>query len=87
MERQALSKEEELVILEEGLRSQFWQVYGAWLSQATLTAAGSALSENVDKREWMAGKATALKKALSYPSERVRDIKRLIEQSKKLTSS
>ena len=41
-----LSNEEELVILEEGLRSRFWDVLQARWGHLAFTAAGVALNES-----------------------------------------
>lgn len=84
MQKPEFTKEEELRILEEGLKGQFWQVLAGWLSDASMTAGGVALGEQTDRREWYAGKATGLKLALQRPSERSRELKRfLAEQAKK----
>lgn len=82
MDIKALSKEEELVIIEEGLRSPFWEVLSARFAHLAFTAGGAALSERVEHRDWMAGKATGLKEALQHPANRARDLKRLIELNK-----
>jgi len=82
-EKLNLSPEEELAILEEGVKSQFWAIYARWQGQASLTAIGSALSQKVADRDWMAGRANGLKEALNYPSTRMRQLKTLIEQKKK----
>ncbi len=79
-----ISKEEELKILEEGVNGQFWLVYSSWLSQTSFTSIGAALSAKVEAREWEAGHASGLKKALTRPSDRIRELKRfLAEQAKK----
>ena len=83
MTKSEYTPEEELVIIEEGLKSQFWAVYSAWLQDAGLTAIGSALSERVERREWMAGQASGLKRALKRPVDRVRELRTKLEQSKK----
>jgi len=84
MPKLELSKEEELRILEEGLKGQFWLVLSSWLSDSSMTAGGVALGEQTDRREWYAGKATGLKLALQRPSERSRELRRyLTEQAKK----
>ena len=83
MEKRTFTNEEELVIIQEGLNSQFWAVYSAWISHAAFTAAGAALSERVNNREWQAGHAEALKRGLNYPTKRLRELKSLIEQAKK----
>jgi hypothetical protein len=75
----ALSWEEEVAIIEEGLKSPFWEVLAARYSHLAFTAGGAALSERVEHRDWMAGKATGLKEALQYPGNRVRDLKRTIK--------
>lgn len=87
MQKLEFSKEEELAFLEEGLKSQFWQIYADWLTQASFTAIGSALSEKQDKREWMAGQAYGLKRALNRPVERLKELKRFLAEEKKHTST
>lgn len=80
MDTKDLSKEDELVILEEGLKSHFWQVLSQRYSQRALTAGGAALSERVEHRDWMAGNASGLKEALNYPAERIRAIRTYLKQ-------
>ena len=84
MEKLDISKEEELRILEEGMKSQFWMVYSSWLTQTSFTSIGAALSAKVEAREWEAGHASGLKKALNRPSDRIRELRRyMAEQAKK----
>ena len=83
MDKLKFTSEEELIIIQDGLNSQFWAVYSAWLSHASFTAIGSALSDKVENRDWMAGQANGLKRALNRPSERIRELKTKIEQAKK----
>lgn len=89
MEKTELTKQEELAVLEDGLKSQFWQVYAAWLTQTSFTVIGAALSERVERREWTSGQAHGLKRALNHPLERVRELKRFLkdEKEKKHTST
>jgi hypothetical protein len=83
MEKLDISKEEELQILEEGIKSRFWAVYSAWLSQSSFTSIGAALSAKVEAREWEAGHASGLKKALSRPNDRIRELRRYITEQAK----
>jgi hypothetical protein len=80
MEKPEFTKQEELAILEEGLKSQFWQIYAKWLTDASFTMIGVALSEKVERREWSSGHATGLKRALNRPLERLRELKRFVKE-------
>jgi hypothetical protein len=82
METNDISNEEELSILEEGLKSRFWQVYTARYQHMAFTTMGAALGEKTDNRDWLAGKASGMKEAMQYPAKRIRDLKSLIEKAK-----
>jgi hypothetical protein len=82
MQTNDISNEEELKILEEGLRSKFWEVFSARFQHRTFTTMGAALGEKTDNRDWLAGKATGMKEAMQYPANRMRDLRSLIEKAK-----
>jgi hypothetical protein len=82
MPKSEFTKEEELVILEDGMKGQFWLVYSSWLMETALTSGGAALSSKCDIRDWQAGHASGLKQALQRPSERIRDLKRYLAEQK-----
>jgi hypothetical protein len=85
LRRKELTNEEELLILEEGLKSRFWELFLSSFGDLTSTTAGVALNESKNhNRDWWAGKATGMKEALHYPGTRARDLKRLLEQKPKL---
>jgi len=77
-----LNKEDELVILEEGLKSRFWEVFTARYQHMIFTTMGAALSERTESREWTAGKATGMKDALAYPATRVRNLRTMTKDKK-----
>jgi hypothetical protein len=76
MDIKELSHEEEIKILEEGLRSPFWEVFSARFQHMAFTTMGAALSQKADGRDWLAGKASGMKEAMQYPAKRLRDLKR-----------
>jgi len=76
----SLTPEDELIILETGLNSPFWELIQARLSHLAFTSAGAALSKAVGERDWQAGEASGLKRALQFPGNRKRDLKTKIEQ-------
>ena len=82
MDIKELSNEEELQIIEEGLRGRFWEVFSARFQHMAFTTMGAALGEKTDNRDWMAGKATGMKEAMQYPAKRMRDLKTMIEKAK-----
>ena len=86
MGKSEISKEEELAILEEGLNSRFWLVLQSWLLDAGATSGGAALGAKCEHREWQAGHASGLKQVLNRPRERIRDLKRFIDEQKKQNS-
>lgn len=77
-----LTTEDELIIIEQGVKTPFWELLQARLGQKALTAVGAALSERVEQRDWTAGRANGLREALKYPSDRIRDLKTKLEQQK-----
>jgi hypothetical protein len=86
MEKLEFEKEQELRILEEGLQSDFWKIYSAWLAQKGFTSIGAALSAKVEHREWEAGHASAYKRCLAQPVDRIREIKSFLMQRSKLNT-
>lgn len=82
MEIPGFTNEEELLALEEGLKSRFWQVVTMHMNHKILTVAGVALGEKTDKRDWQAGRASGLKDAYQMPTERVNTLRALIKQKK-----
>jgi len=76
----SLTDEEELLILENGISTPFWELVQARLSHLAFTSAGAALSKGVSDRDWQAGEAAGLKRALQLPGNRKRDLKTKIEQ-------
>lgn len=82
-----LSAEDELRILEEGLRTPFWELLTAKLQHKTFTVMGIALSEDPKSRDWQAGRATGLKEATKLPADRARELKAKIKQKTSAESS
>lgn len=80
-----LSKEEELSIIEQGIKSDFWDYLSQKFSHNAFTAGGAALSERVERREWMAGKATGMKEALQFPAHKAREIRSFLKLPNKDT--
>ena len=78
----ALTHEEELIILEEGLKSRFWELFTLKYQHMIFTMMGAALGEKTETRDWQAGKASGMKDALNYPAKRARDLKHLIANPK-----
>ena len=70
-----LSKEDELRILEEGVKTQFWAYFSAKLMQFGNTTIGAVMKQNVEGREWLAGKGSGHKEDLQYPGRRIKELK------------
>jgi len=77
-----LQPEDELAIIEEGLKSRFWELFTIKYQNKVFTSIGVALGEKTQAREWQAGKASGMKEALRWPAERARDLKTKISQKK-----
>jgi hypothetical protein len=71
------------LILEEGLKTPFWELYAEWFMDESQTAMGRALGEDEPCRDWWAGKSSGLKQALKRPFARIQALKQKIQIEQK----
>jgi hypothetical protein len=75
-----LTKEDEILILQEGMKSPFWQLmtnkWGWFLDQAM----HSLLDPKYDHRDFLAGKVRGMRDFLSYPERRIQNLQTKTKQ-------
>jgi len=77
-----LTDEEELALLEEGIKTRFWAYIAAKSTHLYFTTTGVVLQQKSEHREWLAGKASGIKTVTTMPEERIRLLKTKISQKK-----
>jgi hypothetical protein len=76
-----MTPEDELLILEQGIKSSFWllinQKWDNFIDQAT----ASLLSPTYTNRDFLAGKIRGMKDLLNYPEKHIETLQRQIQKS------
>jgi hypothetical protein len=77
-----ITKDDELLILRQGIDSQFWKLvsskWGKFLDDAMI----SLLNPKYDNRDFLAGKVRGMRDLLSYPERRINTIQGLQKKEK-----
>ncbi len=68
------SKEEEIFILQEGMKSEFWRLYSQKWSGFHDLAIATMLDPKYDHREFLAGKIRGMRDMLSWPERRIKNL-------------
>lgn len=74
--------EDEKFILEQGLKSEFWQLVTSKWSVFRETAMKSMLSPNYGNRDFLAGKIKGMDDLLNYPQKHIETLESKLDKQK-----
>jgi len=69
-----MTKEEEILILQQGMKSEFWLLFSAKWGKFQELAMASLLDPKYDNREFLAGKVRGMRDILSWPERRIKNL-------------
>jgi hypothetical protein len=70
-----MTDQDELLILEEGIRSSFWKLMNDKWTKFNDLALSQLLSPTYNNKEFLAGKIKGQKALLEYPEVRIKTLK------------
>ncbi len=74
--------EDELLILEQGIKSEFWKLIQLKWGNFIVQANNSLLSPNYTNRDFLAGKIRGMTDLLNYPNKHIDTVKRQLDSKK-----
>lgn len=81
-----ITKEDELLMLRQGLDTQFWKLVSGKWSKFLDEAMIQLLNPKYDNRDFLAGKVRGMRDLLSYPERRINTLLELEKKAKEQNS-
>lgn len=69
-----MTKEEEIYIIQEGMKSEFWRLYTAKWAGFQELAMRSLLDPKYETRDFLAGKIRGMRDMISWPERRIKNL-------------